>query len=134
MQEMYKMRVWSWVGNIPWRRAWQPTPVSLPGESHGQRSLASSSHRVAKRQTWLKRPSMPAHTGLFDMLSQMTNNAQCSLHIYVMNKSVPAILWNQKNLICNIKSHNSSFHFEMKCQRNNQISLSITYSELLSDL
>ena len=107
------MWVRSWVGNIPWRRAWQPTPVSLPGESHGQRSLASSSHRVAKRQTWLKRPSTPAHTGLFDMLSQMTNNAQCSLHIYVMNKSVPAILWNQKNLICNIKSHNSSFHFEM---------------------
>ena len=29
----------SWVGKIPWRRAWQPTPVFLPGESHGQRSL-----------------------------------------------------------------------------------------------
>ena len=28
-----------WVGKIPWRRAWQPTPVSLPGESYGQRSL-----------------------------------------------------------------------------------------------
>ena len=28
-----------WVGKIPWRRARQPTPVSLPGESHGQRSL-----------------------------------------------------------------------------------------------
>ena len=28
-----------WVGKIPWRRAWQPTPVFLPGESHGQRSL-----------------------------------------------------------------------------------------------
>ena len=24
---------------IPWRRAWQPTPLFLPGESHGQRSL-----------------------------------------------------------------------------------------------
>ena len=29
-----------WVGKIPWRRTWQPTPVFLPGESHGQRSLA----------------------------------------------------------------------------------------------
>ena len=29
-----------WVGKIPWRRAWQPAPVSLPGESHGRRSLA----------------------------------------------------------------------------------------------
>ena len=27
------------VGKIPWRRAWQPIPVSLPGESHRQRSL-----------------------------------------------------------------------------------------------
>ena len=27
-----------WV-EIPWRRAWQPTPVFLSGESHGQRSL-----------------------------------------------------------------------------------------------
>ena len=24
-----------WVGKIPWRKAWQPTPVSLPGESRG---------------------------------------------------------------------------------------------------
>ena len=26
-----------WVGKIPWRRAWQPTPVFLLGEFHGQR-------------------------------------------------------------------------------------------------
>ena len=29
-----------WVRKIPWRRKWQPTPVFVPGESHGQRSLA----------------------------------------------------------------------------------------------
>ena len=28
-----------WVRKVPWRRKWQPTPVFLPGESHGQRSL-----------------------------------------------------------------------------------------------
>ena len=28
-----------WIGKIPWRREWLPTPVFLPGESHGQRSL-----------------------------------------------------------------------------------------------
>ena len=33
----------SWVGKIPWRRALQPTPVFLPGESHGQRSLVGHS-------------------------------------------------------------------------------------------
>ena len=32
-----------WVGKIPWRREWLPTPVFLPGESHGQRSLAGYS-------------------------------------------------------------------------------------------
>ena len=30
----------SWVGKIPWRRAWQPTPVFMPGESHGQSNLS----------------------------------------------------------------------------------------------
>ena len=29
-----------WVAKIPWRRKWQPTPVFLPGKSHGQKILA----------------------------------------------------------------------------------------------
>ena len=29
-----------WIRNIPWRGVWQPTLVFLPGESHGQKSLA----------------------------------------------------------------------------------------------
>ena len=32
-----------WVGKIPWRRKWQPTPVFLPGTSRGQRSLVGYS-------------------------------------------------------------------------------------------
>ena len=32
-----------WVGKIPWRRKWQPTPIFLPGKYHGQRSLAGYS-------------------------------------------------------------------------------------------
>ena len=32
-----------WVGKIPWQRAWQPTSVFLPGESHGWGSLAGYS-------------------------------------------------------------------------------------------
>ena len=31
------------VQKIPWRRKWQPTPIFLPGKSHGQRSLAGCS-------------------------------------------------------------------------------------------
>jgi len=33
-----------WVGRIPWRREWQPTPVFLPGESHGQRTCWATVH------------------------------------------------------------------------------------------
>jgi len=38
-----RLRFDPWVGKIPWRRAWQPTLVFLPEESHGQRSLAGYS-------------------------------------------------------------------------------------------
>ena len=38
------------VGKTPCRRAWQPTPVFLPGESHGQRSLVGYSPWGCKKQ------------------------------------------------------------------------------------
>ena len=38
-----------WVGKMPWRRKWQPTPVFLPGKCHGQRGLAGYSPRGCKR-------------------------------------------------------------------------------------
>ena len=38
-----------WIGKTPWRRKWQPTPVFLPGKSHGRRSLAGCSPRGHKR-------------------------------------------------------------------------------------
>ena len=41
-----------WVGKIPWRRAWQPTPVFLPREPHGQRSPEGTVHGVAK--SWMQ--------------------------------------------------------------------------------
>ena len=40
-----------------WRRKWQPTPVFLPGESHGQRSLAGFSPWGCKSRTWLSTQS-----------------------------------------------------------------------------
>ena len=43
-----------WVGKIPWRMAWQPTPIFLPEESRGQRSLRATVHRVTQSQTRLK--------------------------------------------------------------------------------
>ena len=39
-----RLRFDPWVGKIPWRRKWQPTPIFLPGESQGRlRSLAGYS-------------------------------------------------------------------------------------------
>ena len=51
---MHETQVRSLVGKIPWRRAWQPSPVFLPGESHGWRSLAGTVHGVTGSQTWLR--------------------------------------------------------------------------------
>ena len=53
-----------WVGKIPWRRKWQPTPVFLPGEPHGQRSLEATVHGVAKSRTRLKRIHFTSHLQL----------------------------------------------------------------------
>ena len=47
-----------WVGKIPWRRAWQHTPVFLPGESHEQKSLAGYSH---KESDMIERLSIAQH-------------------------------------------------------------------------
>ena len=43
MVKNLRLRFDSWVGEIPWRRAWLPTPIFLPGQSHGQRNLAGYS-------------------------------------------------------------------------------------------
>ena len=47
-RRLKRLRFDPWVGKIPWRRKRQLTPVCLPGESHGQRSLAGYSPWVCK--------------------------------------------------------------------------------------
>ena len=42
-----------WAGEIPWRKAWQPPPVFLPGDSHGQRPGGLQSTGSQSR-SWLK--------------------------------------------------------------------------------
>ena len=71
MQEMQEIHVRSWVGKIPWRRKWQPTPVSLPGKSRGQRSLVGYSpwdHRVG--HDWAH-----THINIFNIISQALRSA-----------------------------------------------------------
>ena len=57
-----------WIGKSPWRKAWQPTPVFLPVESHGQRAWQNTVHRVSKSQTQLKQLSRHTHTTEFRLL------------------------------------------------------------------
>ena len=49
-------------GNRPWRRERQPTPVLLPGESHGQGSLVSCRPRGHKELDVTKLTRVPAHS------------------------------------------------------------------------
>ena len=52
-----------WVRKMPWRRAWKPTLVFLPGESHGQRILEGYSPWVAESDT-IERAVMHVPSGL----------------------------------------------------------------------
>ena len=59
LSAMQETLFYPWVRKIPWRREWLPTPVFLPGEFHGQRSLVGYS-------SW-------SHKEL-DMTEQLTGN------------------------------------------------------------
>ena len=50
-----------WVGKIPWRREWQPTPVFWPGEFHGQRSLVGCSPWGCKESDMTERERKQVH-------------------------------------------------------------------------
>ena len=50
-----------WVGKIPWRWKWQPTPIFLLGKSQGQRSLAGYSPWGSKESDMTKRLTLSLH-------------------------------------------------------------------------
>ena len=76
-----------WVRKIPWRRAWQPTPVFLPGETSGQRSLAGYSPRGCKESDtiewlstawiliWLLKSYLPIYITKFHFIIDRNGNA-----------------------------------------------------------
>ena len=78
-----------WVGKIPWRREWLPTPVFLPGEFHGQRSLVGYSpwgrkqdmtewfftfpgNRLFSYISTLRKPIVPQYHLIFSPYSNLT--------------------------------------------------------------
>ena len=56
-----------WVGNIPWRRKWKPTPVFLPGKFHGQSSLVGCSCWGCKRAGLYLVPTLQQQWPQFDL-------------------------------------------------------------------
>ena len=72
----------AWVGKIPWRRVWQPTPLFLPGESHGHRSLAGYSpwgHKESDMTWWLKKNKKNISSFSFNFLD-LRDIQKCVLH------------------------------------------------------
>ena len=69
---MRRPRFDPWVGKISWRRKWQPTPVFLPRESHGRRSMVGYSPWGRKESDTTERASH-SHSLLRIPLSHMVS-------------------------------------------------------------
>ena len=78
------------VGKIPWRRAWQPTPVCLPGESHGERILVDYNPYCCKESN----------------MTEMTEHA-CMHHqsVIVSSNNVPSSVLDTKGISRKIICH-----------------------------
>ena len=67
-----------WVGKISWRREWLPIPVFLPGEAHGQGSLAGYSPWGRKESDTTGRLTFPFHGhSSFSFLRALGATAAC---------------------------------------------------------
>ena len=69
VEEMQETQARFWVSQIPWRRAWQSSPVYLPGEHHGPETTGQQSMGSHRVRTRLKRMS----TGLEPNLQTVSN-------------------------------------------------------------
>ena len=78
-----------WVGKIPWRRKWQPTPVFLPGKSHGQRSLVGCRGVTRVGYSLMTKPP-PMNSGYWWMMRLQINctlffTSVCSIWLCTMS-------------------------------------------------
>ena len=78
-----------WVGKIPWRRKWQPTPVFLPGESHGRRSLVGYSPQGHKQSDTTERLHFHFHRSLVP--NTLRKRTFLILHPVLLPRSGPLI-------------------------------------------
>ena len=88
-----------WVRKTPWRRKWQPTPVFLPGKSHGQRSLAGNSpwgsHRV--RHGLVTQQSLAAAANILQMLLLQVLKGIQDKNIFILHWILPKINSQEKS-------------------------------------
>ena len=82
----------SWVGKIPWRRAWQPTPVFLPGEFHGQSTLVDYSPR--DRKEWDTTEATNTFSFIFISKSKTNSGALYFCKLWFLD-----LLWNEALLL-----------------------------------
>ena len=61
---------------ILWRKAWQPTPIFLPGESMGREAWWAKVYGVTQHQTWLKRLSTHTHICSWIMMADWNTSVQ----------------------------------------------------------
>ena len=73
-----------WIRKIPWRRKWQPTPVFLPGESHGWRSVVGYSPWGRKESDTTER----LHFHTFFIHSSVSVHLGCSNVLAIIYSAV----------------------------------------------
>ena len=74
-----------WVGKIPWRRKWLPTAISLPGKSHGQRSLTGYSPWGCKELETTERLTTQ-HVTCEIMRVESSINTGLKIQTYILKK------------------------------------------------
>ena len=88
MQEMQETRVQSQGQNLPWRRKWQPTPVFLPGKSHGERSLAGYSPWGRKKVRQNLATTNSILSTYHDIFSHSLCSCSCQIQSLLISPSV----------------------------------------------
>ena len=66
-----------WARNIPWKRAWQPTPLFLPGESHVQRRLGGLRSIGSQSRTQLKQQLIHRHEEFGGLMTMVVSLHSC---------------------------------------------------------
>ena len=77
-------------GKIPWRRSWQESPVFLPGESHGQRSLVGYGPWSCKELDTTERLTLSLFTWLIHAVVGQKPTQHCKTIILQFKKKIKA--------------------------------------------